>query len=96
MSKYMLNSIKDDYIAFVGWDSSLNTYFAQVIRSIDIDNKEYNPIIVWVGFKNAEIFNSEDLIPYIKDYVEIPDDILQKLKNDYLKESIRDINLQEV
>lgn len=84
MSRYELRPRADrpDVIKVVlGWDRPLQTYFAQVFVRTEAEPDE-GEATIWRGTEPGELPTAEAAIAVIAPYVEIPDDLVSKLRAD--------------
>ena len=87
MSRYILQSPNyPNHEIVVGWDAPLRTYFCIIQDlSIEEDEEEIDPTILWVGTNYDEIMTVEELRHQIAAYVTIPSEIVVQLRQDALE-----------
>ena len=81
MSRYTIQSFDPRFEIVVGWDWPMRTYFAQVLDNKNPEDDENRPR-VWIGTSFDEIQTPEELRAPIATYGNIPDDIIQALRDD--------------
>lgn len=86
MSRYVLQAKNPQFECVVGWDAPLETFFAQVL---DPAAKEENEFIGWWGGSLREIENARELVALMKEYAEIPEEILSRLEKDQAEDPRR-------
>lgn len=87
MSRYKLKSPKyQNHEIVVGWDKPLRTYFCIIHDlSIDEDEEDIDPTILWIGTNYDEIMTVEELCHQIAHFVTIPYETVVRLKQDALE-----------
>lgn len=84
MPRYELRGREPHWSVVVGWDNPLQTYFAQFwddrLNGVGEENGE-EPVL-WVGCYYAEVPTVSDLQHWLGEYVEIPPDIREQLRQD--------------
>ena len=81
MSRYTIRSFDPRFEIVVGWDWPMRTYFAQVLNNENPEDGG-NYARVWIGTSFDEIQTPEEMRPLIAAYGNIPDDIIQALRDD--------------
>lgn len=72
-----------NYTVVVGWDSPLETFFAQVYDYSDTDDDDCDPLIEWIGTEVNEIGSVEMLADMIEPYCYMPPGVANQLQEDY-------------
>ena len=81
MSRYTIAPFDPRFEIVVGWDWPMRTYFAQVLDNENPEDDE-NYARVWIGTSFDEIQTPEELHAAIAAYGNMPDDIIQDLRDD--------------
>ncbi len=80
MSRHIVQARDKKYEIVLGWDSPLNTYFAQVYdRSIEDEDDQ---LILWEAGTPKPIHDLEQLTRIVWKYAVVPQDILTRLYRD--------------
>lgn len=84
MSRYTVTAIDPRYSIELGWDAPMTTFFAQVLDStIDIDEEEVDPIVLWVGDSDMAIPTIDQLQAAIASYAILSPEVIEQLQADY-------------
>lgn len=72
-----------NHTVVVGWDSPLETFFAQVFDYTETDDDDCDPIIEWIGISAGEIPTVNMLADMLEPYCFISPEIASQLQKDY-------------
>ena len=78
-----------DLTVVVGWDNPLSTFFAQVER-IQEDDDRRDPILLWIGSELGEIAQAEQLAGPLARYAELTPELIERLRADRAADADRD------
>ena len=65
----------------VGWDNPLSTFFAQVERAQDDDDRR-DSILLWIGSTVGEVAQPEQLAGPLAPYADLTSEIVEQLSAD--------------
>lgn len=82
MSRHEIPAKRADVIVSVGWDSPLQTYFAQVEQKDPSDEDE--GILLWVGGSPKEIQTPEALAGALAAYADLSAETIAALRADFV------------
>jgi hypothetical protein len=80
MSRYLISAREPQFTVVVGWDDGLESFFGQVD---DTRIRGEDKGCLWVGASLRELLSVAELVDAIKDYADIPPEILSNLSQDF-------------
>ena len=80
-SRYEHASKQTGHTVAIGWDTPMQTYFAQVEREQN-DDDERNPIVLWLGGQVREMATPMDLIGPLGPWLDVTPEMVGRLKAD--------------
>lgn len=90
MSRYEFRGREPHFSVIVGWDRSLQTYFAQVwdgrLKGVGEENGE-EPVL-WVGCWGRELPTVDMLVAAVTPFADLPSNICAQLRKDKGRESV--------
>ncbi len=84
MSRHELTPKQDGFVVVVGWDSPLQTFFAQVLQEQGDDD---DSILLWLGTATRECPTPDSLVAPLQPYAELGADMLARLRADLAEAS---------
>ena len=85
MSRHALDPFEARHDVVVGWDSPLNTFFAQVLDTEAGDDLDYE--VLWIGTSFDEVPDPAGVISAIRPFAAVPDGLLATLQQDRIEDS---------